>query len=94
MTDKPTRQQIVDALENAKREDGYKVFSPALAANILIRAGLAVEPREEGAYWVKMIPDSGWVVAKYWSDTNEWTWDADDIEPPNVIGPRILPPQE
>jgi len=96
MTDKPTRQQIMDALENAKREDGYKVFSPALAADNLIRAGLAVEPRvKPGWYLVSWYLDSPSALRRAYWDGKTW-FDETGCVPVNIVEPSAppLPPQE
>jgi hypothetical protein len=112
----PTKAQVVEAF-NAEIASvglwlngsghvvsvGGEEAIPALA-DILVRKGLAEEPREEGWYWVRWRCGSNWQVA-CWRGDNWATgmkpsiahgsayW-MNEMGEPFKIGPRIHPPKE
>lgn len=107
---KPTKQQVVDALQGGSVQlfydarGGAKVLVEEVA-DILVRAGLVEEPREVGEYWVKWLVSEKW--KKAWFSGNVWhpengyvastgmAWLQHSLVlAPAVIGPRILPPEE
>jgi len=94
-SDKPTRQQIIDALRKNDITLLYTAGGKALIlveqiADTLVRAGLAVEPREPGWYWVRTLAGEEW--APLFCDGEEFL--VGNWEQPEIIGPRIPPPQE
>ena len=97
----PTKAQVVEAFKDVVFRD---VVSGEEIASILVRAGLAEEPREEGYYWVRWRERCNWQTALWRGDiwampirpdhcgsADAWKH---ELGQPHVIGPRIHPPKE
>jgi hypothetical protein len=86
---KPTRQQVVEALEELFFHDCLRI------ADTLVAKGLAEEPLEPGLYCVKRFDNSGWQFAD-WSGRSWHLLEATPmlgvVEPAVVHRQRILPP--
>lgn len=103
---KPTRQQVEVALRRAlhgvllSMPDGTHIDgtkSVEVIADILVRAGYAEEPREEGWYWVKHQSKDAWILAHYREGPLGWSDGMGDYfaHPPVAVHPvRITPPEE
>jgi len=97
-TGKPTKAQVVAALNIPPVGPAKRLFTAEEAAEALVRAGLVEEPREEGWYWVKWEsaynPKTDWTVRQWtelgWADCRNFPTPT----APSVIGPRIKEPEE
>lgn len=106
---KPSKQQIIELLENEYIQNGTVLSSQTgsgvsacnhahagtarIIADILVSAGLVEEPREPGWYWVRPNLLCRWMPAEY-SD-GWWKFDYPWVgDDPHEIGPRITPPED
>lgn len=94
---KPTRQQVVELFKDAVFRD---VVSGDEIADILVKAGIAEEPRPSGWYPYRRLgcPQQHVSIREvaYWDGVN---WFAPSglvklFAAPVHIGPRITPPEE
>jgi hypothetical protein len=95
-TGRPTKAQVVEALMAVPEQLDCSEEWCKLIASILVRAGLAEEPREEGVYATSPYGHENLPLA-YWSGK---TWfplvvrEDPAMLSPRTVGPRILPPKE
>lgn len=106
---KPTKQQVIEAYAGKLKDDctvfpagtctGYTgAAAREYLADILVRAGLAEEPRPKlkpGNYWVKWRRDGAWEICELLDDGDDGLyWDGGGYWP-EVVNPNVLtPPQE
>jgi len=97
-SDKPTRQQIADALRRYRRNQILApfMFEAEAIADVLVKDGLAVEPREPGWYWVRGKLTDEWDLGRYLEEDGWLLPEHIEGAEPAHIHPsgRILPPQE
>jgi hypothetical protein len=97
-TGKITKAQVVDALQAAPEVSGWSDHRVDLVADILVRAGLAEEPRTIGLYPYRpaCYGDQSQFDAAYWDGNSWWALSLSSklIRPPSATGDRLLPPKE